>query len=101
MGKTIWKFTRFTETLFSELAVKVGFISWPLEGTVTLQVVLFGKNSALEGILSFSEDFAGIQKSIINMKSLRVAVETDITLCMSSSGGYLFCLQENPSFRRF
>ena len=88
--------------MFSEIEVKVGLISWPLEGTVTLQVVLFEKEILLWRVFSISEKiFAGIQKSIINMKSFRIAMETDITLCMSSSGGYLFCLQENPSFRRF
>lgn len=88
--------------MFSEIEVKVGLISWPLEGTVTLQVVLFEKEILLWRVFSISEKiFAGIQKSIINMKSFRIAMETDITLCMSSSGGYLFCLQENPSFKRF
>lgn len=88
--------------MFSEIEVKVGLISWPLEGTVTLQVVLFEKEILLWRVFSISEKiFAGIQKSIINMKSFRIAMETYITLCMSSSGGYLFCLQENPSFRRF
>ena len=88
--------------MFSEIEVKVGLISWPLEGTVTLQVVLFEKEILLWRVFSISEKiFAGIQKSIINMKSFRIAMETYITLCMSSSGGYRFCLQENPSFRRF
>ena len=88
--------------LFSEIEIKVGLINGSLEGTVPLQVVLFGKEILPWRVFLISvKSFAGIQKSVIKYEEFERCMEIDIRLCMSWSGDYLFWLQENPSFRSF
>lgn len=66
--------------LFSEIEIKVGLNSRSLEGTVTLQVVLFGKEILPWRVFLISvKSFAGIQKSVIKYEEFERCMEIDMT----------------------